>query len=66
MTAEQPLAQVPEFSYPRILAASGPKMLALAGEIADGAMSIFVPPRYTASARAPGGKIRPLTAGTGR
>jgi probable F420-dependent oxidoreductase len=51
MTAEQPLAQVPELSYPRILAASGPKMLALAGEIADGAMSIFVPPRYTANAR---------------
>jgi probable F420-dependent oxidoreductase len=51
MTAEQPLAQVPELSYPRILAASGPKMLALAGEIADGAMTIFVPPRSTANAR---------------
>jgi probable F420-dependent oxidoreductase len=51
MTAEQPLAQVPELSYPRILAASGPKMLALAAEIADGAMPILVPPEYTASAR---------------
>ncbi|MGD0242337.1 MAG: LLM class flavin-dependent oxidoreductase [Streptosporangiaceae bacterium] len=51
MTAEQPLAQVPELSYPRILAANGPKMLALAGEIADGALPILVPPRYTADAR---------------
>jgi probable F420-dependent oxidoreductase len=51
MTAEQPLAQVPELSYPRILAANGPKMLALAAEIADGAMPILVPPEYTASAR---------------
>jgi probable F420-dependent oxidoreductase len=51
MTAEQPLAQVPALSYPRILAANGPKMLALAGEIADGAMPILVPPEYTANAR---------------
>ena len=51
MTARQPLAQVPELSYPRILAANGPKMLALAGEIADGAMPILVPPQYTAHAR---------------
>lgn len=51
MTAEQPMAQVPELSYPRILAANGPKMLALAGEIADGAMPVFVPPEYTANAR---------------
>jgi len=51
MTARQPLAQVPELSYPRILAANGPKMLALAGEIADGAMPILVPPEYTANAR---------------
>jgi len=51
MTAEQPLAQVPELSYPRILAANGPKMLALAAEIADGALPILVPPQYTANAR---------------
>jgi probable F420-dependent oxidoreductase len=51
MTAEQPLAQVPELSYPGILAANGPKMLALAAEIADGAMPILVPPQYTANAR---------------
>jgi probable F420-dependent oxidoreductase len=63
MTAEQPLAQVPELSYPRILAAGGPKMLALAAEIADGAMSIFVPPRYTASARQVLGPDKILVAG---
>jgi probable F420-dependent oxidoreductase len=51
MTAEQPLTQVPELSYPRILAANGPKMLALAAEIADGALPILVPPQYTANAR---------------
>jgi probable F420-dependent oxidoreductase len=51
MTAEQPLAQVPALSYPRILAANGPKMLALAGEIADGALPVLVPPQYTAKAR---------------
>jgi probable F420-dependent oxidoreductase len=51
MTAEQPLAQVPELRYPRILAANGPKMLALAAEIADGALPILVPPQYTADAR---------------
>jgi alkanesulfonate monooxygenase SsuD/methylene tetrahydromethanopterin reductase-like flavin-dependent oxidoreductase (luciferase family) len=51
MAADQPLAQVPELSYPRILAANGPKMLALAAEIADGAMPILVPPQYTANAR---------------
>lgn len=51
MTAGPPLAQVPELSYPRILAANGPKMLALAGEIADGAIPTLVPPQYTAGAR---------------
>jgi probable F420-dependent oxidoreductase len=51
MTAEQPMAQVPPLTYPRILAANGPKMLALAGEIADGALPTLVPPQYTANAR---------------
>ncbi|HVV10275.1 LLM class flavin-dependent oxidoreductase, partial [Amycolatopsis sp.] len=37
--------------YPRILAANGPKMLALAGEIADGALPAIVPPEQTALAR---------------
>ena len=43
--------QVPALSYPRILAANGPKMLALAAEIADGAMPLLVPPEHTANAR---------------
>lgn len=41
----------PEAPYPRILGANGPKMLALAGEIADGALPAGLPPEYTARAR---------------
>ncbi|MBX7159649.1 MAG: TIGR03620 family F420-dependent LLM class oxidoreductase [Acidimicrobiia bacterium] len=36
----------------RVLAALGPRMLALAGERAAGALTYFVPPAHTASARA--------------
>ena len=41
----------PEAAYPRIVAANGPKMLALAGELADGAMPAMLPPEFTAQAR---------------
>lgn len=41
----------PDTPYPRILAANGPKMLALAGEIADGALPAGLPPEHTAQAR---------------
>jgi probable F420-dependent oxidoreductase len=41
----------PDVAYPRIIAANGPKMLALAGEIADGAMPAMLPPEFTAQAR---------------
>ncbi len=41
----------PDAAYPRIIAANGPKMLALAGEIADGAMPAGLPATYTAQAR---------------
>jgi len=41
----------PDAAYPRIMAANGPKMLALAGEIAHGAMPAMVPPEFTAQAR---------------
>jgi probable F420-dependent oxidoreductase len=41
----------PDTPYARILAANGPKMLALAGEIADGALPAGLPPEYTARAR---------------
>ncbi len=37
--------------YPRIVAANGPKMLALAGDIADGALPAGQPPEFTARAR---------------
>jgi probable F420-dependent oxidoreductase len=41
----------PDAAYPRIIAANGPKMLALAGEITDGAMPAMVQPDVTAEAR---------------
>jgi probable F420-dependent oxidoreductase len=41
----------PDVAYPRIIAANGPKMLALAGEIADGALPAGLPPEHTAQAR---------------
>jgi probable F420-dependent oxidoreductase len=41
----------PDVAYPRIIAANGPKMLALAGEIADGALPAGLPPEFTARAR---------------
>jgi probable F420-dependent oxidoreductase len=41
----------PEAAYPKIIGANGPKMLALSGEIADGAMPAMVPPEFTAQAR---------------
>ena len=43
--------QAPAAAYPRIIAANGPKMLALAGEIADGAMPAGLPATFTAQAR---------------
>ena len=41
-----------EASYPRILAANGPQLLAVAGELADGALPAGQPPDATAAARA--------------
>jgi probable F420-dependent oxidoreductase len=41
----------PDVAYPRIIGATGPKMLALAGEISDGAMPASLPPQFTAHAR---------------
>jgi probable F420-dependent oxidoreductase len=41
----------PDAMYPRLIAANGPKMLALAGEIADGAMPAGLPAAFTAQAR---------------
>jgi probable F420-dependent oxidoreductase len=41
----------PDVAYPRIIGANGPKMLALGGELADGAMPAMVPPAFTTQAR---------------
>jgi len=41
----------PDVAYPRIIGANGPKMLALAAEIADGAIPAMAPPEFTAQAR---------------
>jgi probable F420-dependent oxidoreductase len=41
----------PDAAYPRIFAANGPKMLALAAEKADGAMPAGMPAEFTAQAR---------------
>jgi probable F420-dependent oxidoreductase len=41
----------PDAAYSRIIAANGPKMLALAGEISDGAMPAGLPATFTAQAR---------------
>jgi alkanesulfonate monooxygenase SsuD/methylene tetrahydromethanopterin reductase-like flavin-dependent oxidoreductase (luciferase family) len=53
----------PDTSYPRIIAANGPKMLALAGEIADGAMPAMMPTPFTAGARQVLGPDRLLVVG---
>ena len=41
----------PDVAYPRIIGANGPKMLALAAEIADGALPANPPTEFTAQAR---------------
>lgn len=53
----------PAAAYPRILGANGPKMLALAAEIADGALPATLPPAFTAEARAAIGPDKLLVVG---
>jgi len=45
------MAPTPDVTYPRLVAANGPNMLTLAGEMADGALPAMVPPEFTADAR---------------
>ncbi|HEX3956064.1 MAG TPA: TIGR03620 family F420-dependent LLM class oxidoreductase [Trebonia sp.] len=45
------LTPAPAAPYPRIVAANGPKMVAVAGELADGALPAGMPPAFTAWAR---------------
>jgi probable F420-dependent oxidoreductase len=54
---------VPDAAYPRIIAANGPKMLALAGEIADGAFPAAQAAEFTAQARSTLGPDRLLVVG---
>ena len=41
----------PDVAYPKIIGANGPKMLALAGQHADGALPAMTPPEFTVQAR---------------
>jgi probable F420-dependent oxidoreductase len=41
----------PDAAYARIVAANGPKMLALAGDVADGSLPAMLPPEFTAQTR---------------
>jgi probable F420-dependent oxidoreductase len=41
----------PDVTYPKIIGANGPKMLALAAEHADGALPAMTPPEFTVQAR---------------
>jgi probable F420-dependent oxidoreductase len=51
MQVPQGMRQVPDIAYPMVMAARRPKMLALSGEIADGANCNMVPPEWTSHAR---------------
>ncbi len=51
MPATDTQVQPPPGRYARLIAANGPKMLALAREATDGAKPTMVPPSFTASAR---------------
>lgn len=54
---------VPAAVFPRILGANGPRMLELAAEIADGAISVMQPPEFTARARSVLGPDKMVVAG---
>jgi len=45
------MTPAPDAPYPRIVAANGPRMIALAGELADGALPAGLPPAFTVRAR---------------
>lgn len=48
---QQTWPPAPDVAYPVVIAANGPKMLALAGESADGALPAGLPVEFTAHAR---------------
>jgi len=45
------MTPAPDAPYPRIVAANGPKMIALARELADGVLPAGLPPTFTAQVR---------------
>jgi probable F420-dependent oxidoreductase len=51
MPATDLMVHPPDTNYARVIAANGPKMLALARDAADGAQPTMVPPSFTAMAR---------------
>lgn len=51
MNVPQTMTPAPPERYARIVAAGGPKMIALAGRFADGAIPVLVPPEFTRHAR---------------
>jgi probable F420-dependent oxidoreductase len=57
------MTPAPEGAYPLIVAATGPKMMAMAAELADGIVSAGLPPAFTAQAREAIGPDRLLVAG---
>jgi probable F420-dependent oxidoreductase len=57
------MTPAPEASYPRIVAANGPKMIALAGEMAHGALPAGLPPAFTAQVRKALGSDKLLVVG---
>jgi probable F420-dependent oxidoreductase len=57
------MTPAPDGRYPRIVAANGPRLRALAAELADGAMTAGTPPAFTAEVRAALGPDKLLVAG---
>ena len=55
----------PDVAYAKVIGANGPRMLALGGELADGAMPAMVPPAFTAQARQQLGPDKLLVVGMG-
>jgi probable F420-dependent oxidoreductase len=63
--AEPPQLPAPDVAYPRLIAANGPKMLALAGSHTDGAFPAGKPPEFTADARKALGPDKLIVVGMG-
>jgi probable F420-dependent oxidoreductase len=57
------MTPAPDAPYPRIVAANGPKMIALARELADGVLPAGLPPAFTAQTRAALGPDKLLVVG---